>query len=101
MLVKNEQCKTFELASIGNISCVWVETESPGCKTKQEFCDNISNSKEWCETEGSVFGESLCIWIEENINNDEGAKCMNKVLYLFNHWKPHVFFYYLFTFRKN
>jgi hypothetical protein len=60
---------------------VWVETEEPGCKMKQEHCDNISDSKEWCETEGCAFGETLCIWIEENINNNESAKCMNKVLF--------------------
>jgi hypothetical protein len=79
MLERNEQCQTFEFASIGSISCVWVETESPKCKSKQESCDDIFDSKEWCETEGSVFGETLCIWVEENINNDGSAKCINQV----------------------
>jgi hypothetical protein len=100
MLERNVQCQTFELASIESISCVWVETESPKCKMKQTSCDVISASKEWCETEGSVFGETVCIWIEENSNNGGSAKCINQVLFtsLLNIYLFFFFSLYCFSF---
>jgi hypothetical protein len=83
MLLEYEGCKTFGSTSTESMSCVWVETENHRCKTKQKSCGDISGSEEWCETEGCVFGETSCIWIEENINNDEDAKCMNEVLFIY------------------
>jgi hypothetical protein len=79
MLVDSDQC---EYSGLENMRCVWVESETIGCKTKTESCEEIKDSEEWCETEGALEdGESRCIWIERNDDTNEGGNCMDEVYY--------------------
>jgi hypothetical protein len=76
MIVDSDQCKSPSLKSL---SCVWVGSESPRCKTRKLLCDYIIESKEWCESEGSVEGDIRCIWLEGNEDMEFNTKCMDEV----------------------
>jgi hypothetical protein len=70
-----------------------VESETPGCKTKEGSCENIMESKEWCETIGAVEGDVTCIWLEGNDEMGYIGKCIDKVcIFLFYF----ILFYFVF-----
>jgi hypothetical protein len=62
-----------------NISCVWIESEISGCKTKKQRCSEIEYWKVWCETRGAIEDESECLWVEGNIDIGMNGNCMNEV----------------------
>jgi hypothetical protein len=62
-----------------NLSCIWIESETSKCKTRKKSCSEINESKEWCETQGCVEDDILCIWLEGNKDMEEDTKCIDEV----------------------
>jgi hypothetical protein len=75
-LVYSFQCET---PLLDGISCVWVEAESVSCKEKMEECEDIENSKEWCETGGAISSGTSCIWVDKNDETGKGDECVTEV----------------------